>query len=81
MASKCSSCGAEILWAVTDKGKRHPLDREPAENGNIVLEPTTTVIRMHVVGSRSLLDDPTDTRKRYNSHFRTCPQADEHRRS
>jgi hypothetical protein len=26
--AKCRSCGAEILWAVTPKGKRAPLNRD-----------------------------------------------------
>lgn len=31
----CKSCGAEIFWAVTQKGKRMPVDTEPREDGNL----------------------------------------------
>jgi hypothetical protein len=28
--SECRSCGAEIVWVVTDSGKRIPVDAETA---------------------------------------------------
>lgn len=27
--SQCKSCKAEIFWAVTGKGKRHPVNAKP----------------------------------------------------
>ncbi len=29
--AQCSSCGADILWAVTPTGNRMPLDPEPSK--------------------------------------------------
>jgi hypothetical protein len=80
--STCGSCQAEITWAVTTKGKRMPVDAEPAEDGNVVLHPglgsgdlpTATVIP-------KAEDDPPPVFPRYRSHFATCPHADTHRRT
>jgi hypothetical protein len=76
---KCRSCGARILWAETVKGRRIPLDAEPADGGNMVLEqrghhraPLATVL----TGGAAPNDKP-----RYKSHFATCPNAQQHRRS
>lgn len=33
----CSSCGAPMLWAVTERGKRMPVDAEPVESGKFLL--------------------------------------------
>ncbi len=33
----CRSCGAPVYWTETEKGKRMPVDREPGDDGNIVL--------------------------------------------
>ena len=65
--SKCSSCGAEIIWAKTPAGKNMPLDAKPetrwiAEGG----------------GGQESTCRPVQVRV---SHFSTCPNADQHRRS
>jgi hypothetical protein len=76
---KCRSCGAHILWAETVKGRRIPLDAEPTDGGNMTLEdrgrykpPIATVL---VAGAA-----PND-KPHYKSHFATCPNAANHRRS
>jgi hypothetical protein len=77
--SACRSCGAEMLWAVTAKGKRIPLDALAVPDGNVVLEeqgpgrPPLAVVLPN--GTDPLM---TET-ERYVSHFATCPRADEHR--
>lgn len=68
MAS-CTSCGAEIIWAVTLSGRRIPLNSKSERRA--ILDPnagagTTDPVRMRVV----------DT---YVSHFATCPNAEQHR--
>lgn len=73
--SRCRSCNAEIIWAVTEKGKRVPLDAEPAErpSGLFRIEPQprpgTELLAVSVSGQ-----------KVYLSHFVTCPNADQHRK-
>ena len=60
----CKSCGAEIFFARTVNGKTIPMDTKPEQ--------------------RFILDESEDfimalSRKTYQSHFSTCPNADGHR--
>lgn len=71
--ARCSSCKAPIEWAWTDQGKRIPLDVGEVSGGN--LQPFETYgakIIVRVVG-------PLQGTRR--SHFATCPDATEHRKS
>jgi hypothetical protein len=66
----CTSCGAEIIWAVTLSGRRIPLDSKSERRA--ILDPkagqgTPDPVRMRVVET-------------YVSHFATCPNADQHRK-
>lgn len=78
MAAHCSSCGAVILWAETEAGKRIPLDAVPVPGGNIEIsrlnrtasQPPLAIVRGKPGGE-------TD----YVSHFATCKFASSHRRS
>lgn len=67
--SICRSCGAEIVWAVTEKGKRAPLDAAPVDGGTFSLEPGTDSPRAVFV--------PVEARSGplFVSHYATCPQA------
>jgi hypothetical protein len=75
--SRCRSCGAEIVWAITERGKRMPLDAEPSEAG-------TFVVRSRVEGERVVLHalyaPEAGAGLHHTSHFATCPQAGEWRR-
>jgi hypothetical protein len=66
--SRCRSCDAEIIWAVTPKGKRIPLDAEPAER-------PAGLFRLEGENAISVAGEPV-----YLSHFVTCPNAAQHRR-
>ncbi|MEJ7724323.1 MAG: hypothetical protein WKF64_08465 [Ilumatobacteraceae bacterium] len=77
--SACRSCAAAIVWAVTDNGKRIPLDAHPTPAGSVRLHDTVPP-RAVVVGATIDLFDPTDDGTRYMPHHATCPQADEWRR-
>jgi hypothetical protein len=76
--TKCRSCGAEILWVEWPlSGKKMPMDLAPTTEGDIVV--------MHRKEQNKLLAERYDAdrhvnRKRYVSHFTTCPSAAEHRR-
>lgn len=63
---------------MTHAGKRMPIDVEPVEGGNIVLSGGLAV----VVSTEPTLLDELDPHPGpfYQSHFVTCPTADEHRR-
>jgi hypothetical protein len=77
---RCSSCDAPILWAVTEAGKRMPLDYDEHEGGNVFLFrplPGSNQPWKCRVGRQ---DDPTPQfATRHFSHFATCPNADRHR--
>jgi hypothetical protein len=59
----CRSCHAEIIWAVTERGRRMPLSKA-SERRRFVLEHATGIARSVVT---------------YESHFADCPNADQHR--
>jgi len=69
--ARCRSCGALILWARTEAGRRIPLDAYPHPVGNLVLD-----VRAGRVRVADLRTDDV----RYLSHFATCPHASEHRK-
>lgn len=81
--SACRSCGAEVVWAVTEAGRRMPIDAQPVDGGNVILHPaergqspTATVVGKQPQPSLFGDDGP-----RYTSHFATCPNAAEHRKA
>lgn len=79
----CRSCGAEIIWVLTQKGKRMPIDAEPREDGNIEIvkrDPGEPPLVRYLTGSEDTLPG-FDLPDRYVSHFATCPHADQHRKA
>lgn len=71
--AQCRSCGKEIVWTETEKGKRMPVDVEPSHLGTFSLVPDGEVIRAFWA------KPGTDSDLRV-SHFVTCPDADKFRR-
>lgn len=77
---RCQSCNAEVIWCVTHKGKRMPVDAEPVEGGNV---------RLRLDGERVIAEYPgkehpeffEEDRARYVSHFSSCPHSAQWRRS
>jgi hypothetical protein len=75
---KCKSCGASILWLVTENGKKMPVNAKPVpykekDDGNLTL----VTSKGRVV--KGVLDVSSDE-VGYISHFATCPQANEWRK-
>ena len=74
--SRCRSCGAPIIWAVTKSGRSMPLDEATDPAGNVLL----------LENGNCLVPAPEDDvweaagGTRHTSHFATCPNADQHRR-
>ena len=66
----CKGCGAPLMWAVTEHGKRIPLN-QPEKRFILVL-----------VSNGAGSDDYYEARMRqtYTSHFSDCPKADEFRK-
>lgn len=83
----CNSCGAQILWAVTKNQKRMPLDAapitpEPGARGIFMLAKRTDDTPL--AWPLEISDGSEFTRiglAMYVSHFSTCPEAGQHRRS
>jgi hypothetical protein len=83
--SKCRSCKAPIVFALTGTGRLMPVDVEPHADGNLVLElgdeirvrPATAEERTHALPLLAALRPAT---KLFRAHFATCPHADQHRR-
>lgn len=69
----CGSCPAKIIWTVTAKGKRMPVDAEPVLNGNIDVLPGDPPTSNYLT--------PFADMKAYVSHFVTCPSAQKYRKA
>ncbi len=72
MATKCRSCGAPIVWGITKKCNRVPLDPPekrfvPICRGDMLNLPPGDIPEVEM-------------RETWLSHFATCPDADKHRR-
>lgn len=90
MSAACSSCGAPIEWAVSERGKRMRVDADPVTEGNILLshrrvgEPPVALYQspeeieqLRAQHERSPQEGPLLL---FLSHFATCPNARAHRR-
>lgn len=85
MADKCSNCGAPVISAMTESGKRFPV--EPAPAGGWVLVPGPLEVPIAKRYSWSL-DEPVPpvlvrAEGRYTlfqPHFVTCPNSERHRK-
>jgi hypothetical protein len=77
--NRCSSCGAPIVWAMTPKGKRMPVNAAEDPAGNLWL----TVRHgggFLAFAATDTTDEPGDC-SRHTSHFATCPNAPRHRKA
>ena len=71
----CRSCNAPIVWAITEKGRRMPVDAKPSAAGNLLLDHERGEWRAIVVKN----DDTAAENELHTSHFATCPNAARHR--
>lgn len=72
----CSSCGAQIWWAITIGDRRIPIDPAPSPDGTLVPVLVDGKKRVKVLTGVEL---PAQT-KAWVPHFVTCPNSDQHRR-
>lgn len=70
----CRSCGAPVIWTVTERGKRMPVDAEPVWGGEFVIGQEGDIVR-------AIYDRRDGDCLRHKSHFATCDQPDKWRRS
>lgn len=69
----CKSCGAPVLWCMSQHNRAMPVDVEKVYGGNIELV-------TELEGITALVVKPAGDVERWVSHFSSCPQADEHRK-
>jgi hypothetical protein len=69
----CRSCGAFVVWAITESGKRMPVDCEADIRGKL---------RLHIdnLGVVRVTHDPFSQTPHYRPHFATCPDAESWRK-
>lgn len=79
MRTRCKSCGARIVWALTDQDKRMPVDAEPSARGNIKLVWIPSLNEYRAVVQKGDVA-PALAGSLYLSHFASCAQAQQHRR-
>lgn len=83
-ASRCESCGAQIFWIKTSKGKWLPVNRRaimctPVQKGGhtFVLVDGSTV---QALPEGAVRYDGVDSVIAFEAHFATCPDADAFRK-
>lgn len=76
--SKCKSCGAEIIFIRSLKGKQIPCNAEPVRFTYELGAPDRVVTRNGEV--LPAIIGPNGAETGYISHFATCPNANNHRR-
>jgi hypothetical protein len=76
--TKCRSCGAAIVWCVTENDRLMPVDAQPDLKGNVV------ALWVNGDGKQvvKVLPAPpiVGTETSHHSHFTTCPYAKAHRK-
>lgn len=88
-AVPCRSCGAPILWVVTENGKRMPLDAEPTEAGKVIIRMGGRGLPADAELAHVETKEETEARLKarepaartaFMPHHATCPQGREWRR-
>lgn len=79
--STCRSCQAPIVWCVTAKNRRMPVDVEPSKGDRhatglltLTTDETGVPLALPATPFERAGDEPLHT-----SHFATCPNASRHR--
>jgi hypothetical protein len=91
--ARCSSCRRPIWYGLTINRKRMPMDPQPVEDGNVVMDwleqvmdqlagadedgPGEALPHVRVLRKDEVVDPDVP---RYVSHFVTCPSAQRHRK-
>lgn len=81
MPEFCGTCKAPVLWTLTPSGAKSPIDPEPAENGNVLVQAPSGLGNLLAI---SLSGDALELARRGGvvlrlSHWATCPDKAEWR--
>jgi len=74
----CRSCGAAIIWTITDAGKRMPVNAKPLDTGTLQLVGHAfgeSLAISRVLSGDSLTAARENGVPLYLSHFASCPEA------
>lgn len=74
MAAVCRSCGADVLWVKTERGRNMPLDPTPVDVAELENHAGLFVVASNGVAMAATPDQLPDAAF-YRSHFATCPDA------
>lgn len=77
----CKSCNAEIEWATSAGNRQIPLDVTRDGRGNQIETPNGNLVLVGGVATMYSERDKRLARDRRVSHFVTCPNANEWRKS
>ena len=77
----CHTCGAPILWCVTERGKRIAIDLAPSPDGtHVKLRKEWDGEQWNKIVAYVPIDDrPYITFNRYTCHWETCPNSKKNR--
>lgn len=85
--STCRSCGRDIIWTETERGKKMPVDAGKRNDGNILLisrgdaAPQAKFLgKLELDAEKARALARGETFRAYVSHFATCPNAKSHRK-
>lgn len=80
--SECRSCHAPILWTITSPGgKAMPVDADATLEGKFIVNHRPHENKLIAIHLSHVADDALPGRKRYRSHFESCPDRDKHRKA
>lgn len=78
----CGGCTKPIRWAVTEAGRRMPLDPDLVPAGNVEDTGKVDVSTGEIIVKVLKKNEPgRPGADRYRSHFASCPKARDFRRS
>lgn len=75
--STCRSCGAEVIWTVTERENKMPVDAEPVKGGSFFLDYSRS---SETPKARFIPEHERPTTPLYVSHFSTCPESKDWRK-
>jgi len=77
----CEACHAPIVWAVTERRQRMPVDANQDITGNLVLCFEIDQMGRPTSGQLVVIAPADYVGPRWLSHFATCPKATLYRRT
>lgn len=72
--SPCRGCGRPVIWAITENGKRMPVDPDPVPGGNVELVQVSD--RTHAI----VRTTPSKFAGLRMPHHATCPNVADFRK-